>query len=183
MNVEVFEHSEKYCVCATQNKTCISLRKMDIFCTGSKRRFLLPSLSFAVVLIVFTAKYLEHYTPLKAYTTYIFQQPVVRQSDSYTRFRYVSEESIQIMNSSVKAQTVFVVSQIRSGSTFLGEIFNQRANVSYFYEPLWQFPRNKIPNDGMAVLRSITECQLHNLPELYQNVFNSTEFLKNTFAR
>ena len=77
--------------------------------------------------------------------------------------------------------TVFVVTQCRSGSSFLGEIFNQRRNVTYFYEPLYPFRKsncnpttNELKKDSVNATEIIARCEFEKLHQLYQKAFDKT---------
>ena len=80
-----------------------------------------------------------------------------------------------------KARTVIIVSQVRFGSTFLGEFFNKRTDVSYFYEPIWRFPSEHM-QDAVKVIKDLSNCRFDRLSSVYEKVFNSNMFSTNTLA-
>jgi len=70
---------------------------------------------------------------------------------------------------------VVLFTQMRSGSSVLGEIFNQRSDVTYFYEPLFPFderPCDSLLKDRVEVLRQISSCQFGDLRNMYKKAFN-----------
>lgn len=74
-----------------------------------------------------------------------------------------------------KPQVVIVLSQMRSGSSVVGEMFNRRSDVSYFYEPLYPFGMgscNHVSNDRLEVLRKFATCDFDGLDRLYDKAFN-----------
>lgn len=82
-----------------------------------------------------------------------------------------------------KRQTaVFLVSQCRSGSSIIGELFNRRANVTFLYEPLYPFREFNgrplaealVPKSVEAV-EAIARCNFTRLPELYREGFASSK--------
>ena len=87
-----------------------------------------------------------------------------------------------IKTSKDRADVVIILSQIRFGSTFLGNFFNKRNNVAYFYEPLWQFPPSTM-EDGYSLISDLARCRFHNLSNIYRKVYNTQQFKRNTFAR
>lgn len=66
---------------------------------------------------------------------------------------------------------VVIVTQMRSGSTFVGELFNKNENFSYFFEPLYEF-RDQIYGGGSNVkniaqmaFKHIFQCYFKGMPE------------------
>lgn len=80
-----------------------------------------------------------------------------------------------------KAELVIILSQIRFGSTFLGELFNKKANVSYFYEPVWNFPDDHMV-DAVQVIDYLSRCRFDKLRAIYKKVYNSPSFQRNEWA-
>ncbi|CAK8694477.1 unnamed protein product [Clavelina lepadiformis] len=74
-----------------------------------------------------------------------------------------------------RTDAVILLTQRRSGSSVLGELFNQRSDVTYLYEPLFPFverPCDVQHKERVEVLRHITKCELEQLPSLYDKGFN-----------
>ena len=70
-----------------------------------------------------------------------------------------------------KADVVILLTMMRSGSSIVGSIFNERSNVTYLYEPLYPFGLQGCDNDTrrlmLEVLEKISNCQFENLQPLY----------------
>ena len=75
---------------------------------------------------------------------------------------------------------------IRSGSSFVGEFFNQRPNSMYWYEPLWPWrPCTETSNDTlnkdgptwwnklsrMKAVEAYFSCELGGLQQMYAEGF------------
>ena len=71
-----------------------------------------------------------------------------------------------------KTDAVILLSMIRSGSSIIGSIFNERENVFYLYEPLFPFGLQKCDEktreDSLRVLNYTISCQYEKLSQLYQ---------------
>ncbi|XP_066264527.1 carbohydrate sulfotransferase 3-like [Branchiostoma lanceolatum] len=76
----------------------------------------------------------------------------------------------------IKRRTaVIIMTQMRSGSTFVGEIFNQHPEAFYIFEPLWALEnhRNKTYNNPrmqLELLRGVSGCrfeQIKNIMKFY----------------
>ena len=76
-----------------------------------------------------------------------------------------------------KAQAVILLTQIRFGSTFLGELFNKKTNVTYFYEPVWQFPSHHM-QDAVNVINDLSRCRFDRLADIYKKVYDRLSFDK-----
>ena len=83
--------------------------------------------------------------------------------------------------------TVILLTMIRSGSSILGSIFNERTNVTYLYEPLYPFGlisgikecnENFTKDDISAVLRFIAKCDFENILPYYRRSKRTNEFAK-----
>ena len=72
-----------------------------------------------------------------------------------------------------KVDAVILLSMIRSGSSIVGSIFNERSNILYLYEPLFPFGKQKCDEktrqESLEVLRQAISCHFENLGDLYQN--------------
>lgn len=91
--------------------------------------------------------------------------------------------SKETQNTEKKLPTVVILySQIRSGSTFVGELFNKKVGATYIYEPLWQFS-DEFQDIGIQVVNDIAHCQFDRLASVYKKVFNSETFLTSFFGR
>ena len=74
-----------------------------------------------------------------------------------------------------KPLVVLLVSQCRSGSSVLGELFNQRSKVTYLYEPLYPLrtrngvqPPRELLNTTKKCVESIAHCKFTELPHYYR---------------
>ena len=71
-----------------------------------------------------------------------------------------------------KPRVVILLTMMRSGSSIVGSIFNERTNVTYLYEPLFPFGEQRCDekrrNDSETVLRHISTCHFEGLPPLYE---------------
>ena len=81
--------------------------------------------------------------------------------------------------------TVILLTMIRSGSSILGSIFNERTNVTYLYEPLYPFGltglecnENFTKDDISAVLRFIAKCDFENILPYYRRSKRTNEYAK-----
>ena len=74
---------------------------------------------------------------------------------------------------SEKTDVVILLTMMRSGSSILGSIFNERVNVTYLYEPLFPFGAQecdeKTRQSSLEVLRNVSSCHFENLQLLYQS--------------
>ena len=72
-----------------------------------------------------------------------------------------------------KVNAVILLSMIRSGSSIVGSIFNERSNILYLYEPLFPFGKQKCDEktrqELLEVLRQAISCHFENLGDLYHN--------------
>lgn len=79
--------------------------------------------------------------------------------------------------------SVFVVTQCRSGSSFMGEIFNRRRNVTYFYEPLYPFRKancyaaeeESVRKMSVALVENIARCRFANMSRDYRTALAKTK--------
>jgi len=72
-----------------------------------------------------------------------------------------------------KTDAVILLTMMRSGSSIVGTIFDERENVTYLYEPLFPFGEKMIcesntRKSALAVLRHASTCKYEKLPALYQ---------------
>jgi len=82
---------------------------------------------------------------------------------------------------SEKITSVLLVSQCRSGSSVVGELFNRRKGATYLYEPLYplrtangvQAPDELIPR-STELVDDIVHCRFHRLPEIYRQAIEAT---------
>ena len=76
------------------------------------------------------------------------------------------------MKSKKKTDAVILLTTMRSGSSILGSIFDQRHNVTYLYEPLFPFGESGCGNDVKgnvtSLLLSAASCHFENFKALYQ---------------
>ena len=89
-----------------------------------------------------------------------------------------SEKNNEWLNPSLRTSpptkpgVVILLTMMRSGSSIVGSIFNERTNVTYLYEPLFPFGEQRCDDetreDSQAVLRHISTCHFEKLPPLYE---------------
>ncbi|XP_019613959.1 PREDICTED: carbohydrate sulfotransferase 3-like [Branchiostoma belcheri] len=71
-----------------------------------------------------------------------------------------------------KRTAVIIITQMRSGSTFVGEIFNQHPGAFYIFEPLWALEnhRNKTyknnPGMQLELLRGVSSCRFDKIKNI-----------------
>lgn len=76
-----------------------------------------------------------------------------------------------------KPNKILILTTTRSGSSFLGEIFNSRSDVFYLFEPLWHL--NEIYTEYVKVLKALFNCELVVLRKyLTQNFFFKRNYSK-----
>lgn len=77
-----------------------------------------------------------------------------------------------------KRKVLILLTQMRSGSSVIGELFNQKHGVPYFYEPVYPFgetPCKSQWQNRTQVVESIAHCRLENLKSLYAEGFNRSQ--------
>uniref|UniRef100_H2XJN5 Sulfotransferase n=1 Tax=Ciona intestinalis TaxID=7719 RepID=H2XJN5_CIOIN len=76
-----------------------------------------------------------------------------------------------------RQKVVILFTTKRSGSTFLGEVFNQNPEAFYLFEPLFPFTRtcDLLREERINALRQFTECNFKNISEIYKNAFTVLE--------
>ena len=79
---------------------------------------------------------------------------------------------------STRRKVVIILTQRRSGSSVLGELFNQKLGVPFFYEPV--FPFGELPCEGQwenrtQVVTYIANCNFDRLKALYTAAFERTK--------
>lgn len=99
---------------------------------------------------------------------------IASQESVYSPKRFREEE---VVAAAVKKKrlAVFLVSQCRSGSSIMGEVFNRRSNVAYFYEPLYPFRRSNcfttaedVTEESIRAVEDIAHCRFDELTQLYR---------------
>ncbi|XP_076801523.1 carbohydrate sulfotransferase 3-like [Clavelina lepadiformis] len=79
---------------------------------------------------------------------------------------------------SERTQTVLLLSEGTSDVDIVAEIFNQKNEVSYFYEPLYPLSDlrcNLHESLSLKILRNISKCQFTALAEAYDTAFKLTQ--------
>lgn len=104
------------------------------------------------------------------------------QQDSLDKKFSQPKDSLLYENSVKSRKAVLLVSQCRSGSSILGQLFNQRVNVSYFYEPLYPFREKdffqtpvSLKESSVAALNAMIKCDFSKLPQLYKEAHRFTK--------
>ena len=99
--------------------------------------------------------------------------PEPNQAESTRGIKHNSKISVKGPNDSdsKKNKVVILLTMMKSGSSIVGSIFNERANVSYLYEPLFPFGEQECDENtrrsSLEVLRNISNCHFENLAPLY----------------
>ena len=65
---------------------------------------------------------------------------------------------------------VIILTNYRSGSTFLGELFNQHSNAFYIFEPLFPITRkcNRFSDLKTQVLHQYLKCDFPRFTDIFQ---------------
>ncbi|XP_066298370.1 carbohydrate sulfotransferase 3-like [Branchiostoma lanceolatum] len=76
---------------------------------------------------------------------------------------------------------VFIFTQMRSGSSFVGELFNQHPGSFYLFEPLWaaQYYDNgthNVPEWQFKLLRGIANCEFEGLEGIMEHFLTAPTF-------
>ncbi|XP_078620687.1 carbohydrate sulfotransferase 1-like [Branchiostoma floridae x Branchiostoma japonicum] len=79
-----------------------------------------------------------------------------------------------------KRTAVIVMTQMRSGSTFVGEIFNQHPDAFYFFEPIWalEYNKNKAYNSTawqLKLLEGLSKCKFEPIRDIMQFYLTTKE--------
>nr|XP_026696605.1 carbohydrate sulfotransferase 1 isoform X3 [Ciona intestinalis] len=78
-----------------------------------------------------------------------------------------------------KPTAVIIFTSMRSGSSFLGELFNQHSQVFYMFEPLHAFGSYKEQRENrFRALHDISRCNFTNLPNMYKQAVIAEPFLE-----
>ena len=73
------------------------------------------------------------------------------------------------------ASAVLVISQFRSGSSIIGELFNQNEHVTYLFEPLmplassWRPVHRALVPKSVRAVEKMVRCEFRELPKLYED--------------
>lgn len=80
-------------------------------------------------------------------------------------------------NSPSPVRVVIIFTSKRSGSTLLGELFNQNREIFYLFEPLFPYTRNCdiLRQERTRLLEKISRCDFSDMPEDYVNAFSTTK--------
>ena len=110
---------------------------------------------------------------------------LTRKVEMYEKLNSLTEfHSWMSKFGSKRRQNVLIISDLRSGSAFLGELFNQHPRIFYLYEPLeaLEFYRKNRPEriyDGMSrhLLRGIFHCNYFRAFLFYRLLVVSVQFV------
>nr|XP_039273948.1 carbohydrate sulfotransferase 1-like [Styela clava] len=77
-----------------------------------------------------------------------------------------------------KKTVVLLIANQRSGSTFVGEIFNQNPKAFYLFEPLFPFTKQckYLEIERVDLLNDFLQCNFDNLKQAYLKAFARTKF-------
>ena len=98
-------------------------------------------------------------------------------------WRWLSHHSSEVQKET-KRSNVLIFATARTGSSFLGEIFNQHPEVFYLYEPLHAysmlerlrvFKPSKLQHHSLSLLQDAFECNFSN-HEMYLNFISHPGF-------
>ena len=68
-----------------------------------------------------------------------------------------------------KTDAVILLTMMRSGSSIVGSIFDERKSVTYLYEPLYPFGEKCEDKDSaLALLRHASTCHFEKFKALYE---------------
>ncbi|XP_078704031.1 carbohydrate sulfotransferase 3-like [Branchiostoma floridae x Branchiostoma belcheri] len=96
--------------------------------------------------------------------------------------RHTSSYEPRSLTGSPPRTAVLIVTQMRSGSSFVGELFNQHPDVFYVYEPLWALKNhpdkthNVSEAEQLKLLQGILTCDFKNLVDLMPFYLNNKTF-------
>ncbi|KAG8564709.1 hypothetical protein GDO81_016558 [Engystomops pustulosus] len=139
--------------------------------------------SWKAVLLLALASSAIQYTAFRTFTTKSFQVCPIPNPNNCSPGQDPTEspdrlcEDGQLTNSNISRKThILILATTRSGSTFLGQLFNQHTDVFYLFEPLYHVEYTlmpKISNSQSAtdrrvmlgasrdLLRSLYDCDLY----------------------
>lgn len=105
------------------------------------------------------------------------QKLVNKTTDEMTNRKTASETDDDSESFLKRRKVVILLTQMRSGSSVIGELFNQKIGVPYFYEPVYPF--GEIPctaqwRNRTQVIENIAHCRLDRLTALYTEAFERT---------
>ncbi|XP_043928005.1 carbohydrate sulfotransferase 7 [Protopterus annectens] len=69
----------------------------------------------------------------------------------------VAPVSLEPLEATVKKQHIYLHATWRTGSSFLGELFNQHPNVFYLYEPTWHLWQALYPGDAESLQGAVRD--------------------------
>ena len=96
------------------------------------------------------------------------------QMDKISEIKSLDRKTSAQQTKTEKTDAVILLTMMRSGSSILGSIFDERANVTYLYEPLFPFGENGVMckketrENALDVLRFAATCKFENFQALYQ---------------
>ena len=96
------------------------------------------------------------------------------QMDKISEIKSLDRKTSAQQTKTEKTDAVILLTMMRSGSSILGSIFDERANVTYLYEPLFPFGengvmcKNETGENALDVLRFAATCKFENFQALYQ---------------
>lgn len=100
---------------------------------GLKARLVFPFAIF--LLLLFMAMRFHHSLPKKIHSyVYSTARTMALKEGNIGDYNTISMNKTAIIGKEVD---VLIVGQARSGTTFLGELFNQHPHFAYIFEPLW----------------------------------------------
>lgn len=114
----------------------------------------------AVFLILAVKKHL--YTPRTYYGNSIVTTAPIKLAKATNSTIYSRQGTV-----------VFILSKQRSGSSFLGQIFNRNKRAYYLYEPLYPFASDcdRYYKQKLQFLGLISQCDFRTLPATYKRAY------------
>jgi len=137
--------------------------------TAKKSYVLLACVCTTTIYLIFSAKPKLHDEPHPA--TGRVKHVQQKNLSYWISKRFFTSAAAQPAND-VKQNTaaVILLTMMRSGSSIVGSIFDERENVTYLYEPLYPFGEecdNKSRDNALALLRHASTCHFENFKSLY----------------
>ncbi|KAG8564711.1 hypothetical protein GDO81_016560 [Engystomops pustulosus] len=118
--------------------------------------------SWKAVLLLALASIAIQYTAIRTFTTKSFQVCPIPNPNNCSPGQDPTEspdrlcEDGQLTNSNISRKThILILATTRSGSTFVGQLFNQHTDVFYLFEPLYHVQYTLIPK--MTTSKSATD--------------------------
>lgn len=136
-------------------------------CVRHKFKLLLGSVTWLIIIICSKSYYFTGNQELV--------KPQLRKLGQYQK------ENVQL-NKDKKKTVVILVANQRTGSTFLGEIFNKNPSVFYLFEPLLPYSKHCdiLQRERIDLFSDLLQCRFENIKNAYEHAFNISRFSDNS---